>query len=114
VQGFVTTPEMHIHYAEHVGEMLLPVHVLEAVPSSGPADAAVAQGVDDKWVRAAFEKVSDENLRRCLQETGAWEASDLQDRSLNEQRLLWIAAGDYHEYLCSDAGVDTSEQQEPS
>ena len=57
------------------------------------------QGACDKDVNAWQGKIdlshiSDEALREELKEYGAWSDEELQDRTANECRIIWIAAGD--------------------
>ena len=42
-------------------------------------------------------KITDERLIKELKEYGCWE--DFSDREENEQRIIWIAAGDISENL---------------
>ena len=57
------------------------------------------QGACDEGVSAWQGKIdlshiSDEALREELKEYGAWSDEELQDRTTNECRIIWIAAGD--------------------
>jgi hypothetical protein len=44
-----------------------------------------------------FSHITDSDLQAELREYGAWEPEELEDRDDNEQRILWIGAGDIQE-----------------
>ena len=44
-------------------------------------------------IKEQLANISDSDLINELSEYGAWEGHELQDRSLNENRIIWIAAG---------------------
>ena len=41
--------------------------------------------------------ISDNDLKEELYDYGAWTDEELQDRTTNEERILWIAAGNIQE-----------------
>ena len=52
------------------------------------------------WIennRAQMDKHHAHSMRLQCQETGAWDAQELQDEEQNEIRVVWMAAGDIRE-----------------
>jgi len=41
--------------------------------------------------------ISDADLKAELKEYGAWEGTELNNRKVNEERIIWIAAGNIQE-----------------
>lgn len=63
------------------------------IAQSGDNGPACERVKSEKYVRHQLDKISDEEIRSVLEESGAdWSEEDLQDRNENETRLLWIAA----------------------
>lgn len=60
----------------------------------GICDSDVLELSNDPAIRAMLDEMDSETLRKELSEYGAWSDEELQDRHQNEQRILWIAAGD--------------------
>jgi len=44
-------------------------------------------------IKRQLAKISDDDLAAELREYGAWDDEELQDRQANEQRIIWLAAG---------------------
>lgn len=44
-------------------------------------------------IKRQLRKISDDDLASELKEYGAWDEEELQDRVANEERIVWIAAG---------------------
>jgi hypothetical protein len=53
----------------------------------------------DKKIKRQLKKISDTDLINTLQEWGAWEITELQDRSENEIKLIWITACNISEQI---------------
>ena len=49
--------------------------------------------MEEPKIARQFKKISDEDIRAELKETGGWEESELNDTDRNAIRILWIAAG---------------------
>ena len=65
----------------------IPEQAIEDCSCSGSNDNALAQ-----WVsHVNFGELSDNDIVSELEDCGAWSTEELQDRALNETRLLWIA-----------------------
>lgn len=47
--------------------------------------------------------IPDQDLAAELKEYGAWDDAQLQDRDDNEQRILWLAAGDIQDRRIEDS-----------
>lgn len=63
----------------------------------GPCDSDVAQLLKEPNIKRQLAKISDEDLIEELEEYGAWDAEELQDRGANESRIIWLAAGNITE-----------------
>lgn len=50
--------------------------------------------------RVDLSHISDAELAAELREYGAWDAEELADRTANERRILWIAAGNIQDEHC--------------
>jgi hypothetical protein len=59
----------------------------------GDCDSDVARWLQDRRIRKIFKDIPDSVLRDHLKEFGAWDEAELQDRSANSARLLFVAAG---------------------
>lgn len=81
----------------HVIDNLPEECVAECSAPGQPADEAVAYWLAQPEVAAIIGAVPAEDLRRHLNEYGAWEADDLADDHANRERLLWLAACDMRE-----------------
>lgn len=69
-------------------------------------DACSHQGACDDdvafWIkRINFDHIKTEDLIEELSEYGAWSNEELQDRHINLERLLWLAAGSIKEEQAS-------------
>jgi hypothetical protein len=58
----------------------------------GPCDSDVEQLARHPRVRRQLARIPDADLIAELRETGAWTDDELQDRTTNEQRVIWLAA----------------------
>lgn len=63
------------------------------VSHSGSCDSDVAYLLQDKKIIRQLKKISDDDLRAELKEYGAWDTEELNNRSDNEARIVWIAGG---------------------
>lgn len=72
------------------------------------ADEPVGHWRRDPVVGALLDGLDDDAMRECLRAYGAWDDEELADDEQNRQRVLWLACGDFSEYIaeCEDAGVD--------
>ena len=59
----------------------------------GSCDLDVLIMLDNPKIKRQLNKISNELLAAELSEYGAWDGNELQDRTANEQRIVWIAAG---------------------
>lgn len=75
-------------------ELELPRACIEACSASGDASEAVAYWLARPEIAAQFEGLTLLASARILYGYGAWEVSELTDRSQNIARLLWLACGD--------------------
>ena len=80
----------------------LPVEAIADCSHPGDCDDDVAH-----WHSSVdFSHITDSDLAAELREYGAWNDDQLQDRDDNEQRLLWIAAGNLQEELVAQLAHD--------
>lgn len=70
-----------------------------SVSHMGQCDADVDILLEDPKIKRQMKKIPDEKLAAELKEYGAWDEKDLADRKANEQRIVWIAAGNIIEDL---------------
>ena len=59
----------------------------------GQCDSDVLALSQQPAIRRQLAHITDADLITELSEYGAWEPEELQDRHQNEQRIIWIAAG---------------------
>lgn len=59
----------------------------------GKCDDDVKQLLVSKKIKNQLSKISDDDLISELKEYGAWDDEELKNRSDNEERIVWIAAG---------------------
>jgi len=67
----------------HQGECDQDIQTLEKVP----------------YIRKQLEKLDPKNLKRELEEYGAWEESELSDHQANLSRWLWLSCGDIYDRI---------------
>jgi hypothetical protein len=51
------------------------------------------------YISKQFENITNETLIKCLLGYGAWEESELLDKTENIIKILWLAAGDIVEEM---------------
>lgn len=78
-------------------EIEVPVEMLEIIPEYGRCDDYTKCAHDE--YKAVFDDITDEMLYDYLYDFGAWEDHELQDRSMNIQRVIWLLAGEYQDRL---------------
>lgn len=66
----------------------------------GKCDDDVNQLLTLPKIKRQLAKIDDETLIAELKEYGAWEKEDLQDRNVNNQRIVWLAAGNIVDDAC--------------
>jgi len=59
----------------------------------GDCEADVIELLRLPKIRRQLKKIPDADLQAELSEYGAWDDEELQDREANEERIIWIAAG---------------------
>ena len=65
----------------------------ESASHMGRCDEDVQALCAHPKIKRQLKKISDEKLIAELKEYGAWDEEELQSREDNEQRIVWIAAG---------------------
>jgi hypothetical protein len=60
----------------------------------GPCDADIRYLSQLPAIARQLRKINPEDLRKELEEYGAWGDEELSDHAQNLQRILWIACGD--------------------
>lgn len=63
----------------------------------GPCDSDVQELCKLPKIRRQLAKISDADLGKVLREYGAWDDKQLLNRVDNEERIIWIAAGNIAE-----------------
>ncbi len=85
------------YIAFNYGELELPVQALLDCHHQGACDADVDEWANEiDWDSQTMGPV---DIRKELEECGAWDDEELSDDELNQKRILWIAAGNYQEEL---------------
>ena len=96
---------MAIHVDRELLIEELPRECIDACSASGAVDGAVAY-----WREALGFTVNRANAIEAIAQYGAWERDDLASRDDVDlaEIVLWLAAGDFSEYIteAEDAGVD--------
>jgi hypothetical protein len=94
---------LHVDHVLNLSD--LPRECIADCSGPGSADAAV-----DYWRDRLGFTVDRDRTMRCLAGYGAWEPEELaaEDADTLAARVLWLACGDFNEYLgeCERAEVD--------
>lgn len=65
----------------------------ESASHQGDCDMDVTALLESPNIRRQFKKISPDSIRAELKEYGAWDAEELADDAQNQNRIVWIAAG---------------------
>lgn len=77
----------------NLGEFIVPIQALHDCYHQGQCDEDV-----NYWVaQCDFCGISEDDIRKELEQQGCWTTEELQDNKENEKRILWIAAGNFHD-----------------
>jgi hypothetical protein len=71
----------------------MPAQAVEDCYHQGSCD----EDVDFWHGKIDLSHIDEEALARELQEYGAWDSKQLQDRTENEKRIIWLGAGNIQE-----------------
>ena len=88
-----------IYISFNHGELCLPVQALEDCHHQGACDDDV-----EHWhgqIDWSEQTMDADAIRSELAEDGAWDDEQLANDTDNQERILWIAAGNYQEEQCS-------------
>jgi len=77
------------------GELCLPVDALEACYHQGSCDSDVEFW--ENQIDWENQTMNADAIRAELDEYGAWDENELKNDHENRLRILWIAAGNYHD-----------------
>lgn len=78
-------------------ELTMTLEEAESCSHSGRCDEDVKFLSQNKRILEQWEKIDKEQVKKALQESGAWEESELQDNSENLLKAVWLAANDISE-----------------
>ncbi len=78
-------------------ELELTQEQVDSVPRQGVVDSAVEALAMQPSIFEQTAQWSDADMRRELDEYGAWDEVELADRQANIRRLLWLSVGDVQE-----------------
>lgn len=78
-------------------EISMPLEQAQGASHSGDCEADVNSLLELPEIKAQLSRISDADLKETLKEYGAWDEEELKDRKANEQRIIWLAAGDIAE-----------------
>lgn len=65
----------------------------------GPCDTDIKELLRHPNIKRQLKRIPDDKLRGELDEYGAWDDKELENRADNEERIIWIAAGNIIEDL---------------
>jgi hypothetical protein len=62
----------------------------------------------DPAVAKILDALNSDTVRRGLKGYGAWDEDELADDEQNRHRVLWLACGNFREYIeeCKEQGID--------
>lgn len=66
---------------------------IDRLTCSGDCTDAAREAINSPYLREQLNTIPDEDLRRELEDCGAWDEEELLNREDNEMRLVWIMAG---------------------
>lgn len=91
-------------------EISMTLEQAESVSVGGQdATPAVDELIEDPEIAEQLSNIDDETLRKELAEYGAWDDEELEVKSDNQKRLLWIAANDLVEEAFSNQNESINE-----
>lgn len=79
----------------YVGDILVPMWVVETYPQMGSADDWSVMVINDPEVRLELDKILPEKVATELRDLGAWEEDELANHEDNLKRLVWVLVGNY-------------------
>lgn len=85
------------HSGNYGNELKLTMEQARIGSHSGPCDGDIAYLRTVPAIRRQLDKLDPENLRRELEDYGAWNEEELSNHDDNLTRWLWIACGDIDE-----------------
>jgi len=80
-------------YHDHIPPIKMTLAQAQAASHPGQCDEDVKALTNTPAIRRQLARIPDADLIAELRETGAWTTDELTDRDTNEQRIIWIAAG---------------------
>ena len=84
-------------YFNYIGSIQLPLDVIEKCHHTGDCEADVLECLERPEVKAELSEIKPEDLKKELEQHGAWDDEELNDHQENLKRILWIAAADIQE-----------------
>ena len=70
---------------------------VDSMPLSGDCDEVVAVIANKPYIVRQFANIDNSKLIKELEEYGAWDDIELQDRQANIERVIWLACSDIKE-----------------
>ncbi len=75
-------------------EIEMTMNQANSASHQGRCDEDVEYLLTNRKIQNQLKKISDETLAAELKEYGAWDEEELKNRQDNEQRIIWLAAGE--------------------
>jgi len=88
-------------YFNYIGSITLPVDVVEMCSHQGDCTEDIKACLQMPEIKKELEDIDPEQLRKELDEYGAWDNEELSNHQDNLERILWIAAGDISDITCT-------------
>jgi hypothetical protein len=102
-----STKDIHVPWG-NCKDLKLQQADLDSTPTQGPADEAIDALVQEPHIVEQLDAYDVEDIRKELEEYGAWDEEELADDEQNRKRLLWVLVGNVKEGQ-ADKGYDTDE-----
>jgi hypothetical protein len=84
----------HWNNSNYGNDIELLIEDAENMYHQGQCDSDVKEGMEIPYIKEQLEKIDEEQLRKELDDFGAWDDEELNDHQENLMRWLWISAGD--------------------
>lgn len=88
--------------------LTLTMEEARSLSHQGQCDDDVQAGLKNPKIRSQVDAWDEDKLRAELKEYGAWDEVELSDHSMNQARMLWLAAGDIVDGNAAETGIPFS------
>ena len=103
-------PEALEYMSNELLTLVMTLEEAESCTHQGPCDEDVKALIETDHIREQLDEMDPDDIRRDLEEMGAWDEEELADDEENLLRFVWIAAGqivdEYDEEEIEEAALD--------